>query len=129
MNNCPDMAARSNVRWVICTLLFFATTVNYVDRAVLGILKTTLDAALGWTEVDYGNIVTAFQLMYAAGYLFSGRLIDRIGVRSGFSVAVGWFLPSKNSYGRQRARQPFCGDGLPAPVPPACRWPPNGPGR
>ena len=93
MNNCPDMAARSNVRWVICTLLFFATTVNYVDRAVLGILKTTLDAALGWTEVDYGNIVTAFQLMYAAGYLFSGRLIDRIGVRSGFSVAVGlWSL-------------------------------------
>ena len=89
MNHSPDMAARSNVRWAICTLLFFATTVNYVDRAVLGILKKTLDADLGWTQVDYGNIVTAFQFMYAAGYLFAGRLIDRIGVRSGFSLAVG----------------------------------------
>lgn len=93
MEHNQDNAARTNIRWVICALLFFATTVNYVDRAVLGILKTTLDTELGWSEVDYGNIVTAFQLMYAAGYLFSGRLIDRIGVRAGFSLAVGlWSL-------------------------------------
>ena len=93
MNNSPDMAARTNIRWVICTLLFFATTVNYVDRAVLGILKKTLDESLHWTQVDYGNVVTAFQIMYALGYLFAGRLIDRIGTRSGFSLAVGlWSL-------------------------------------
>jgi len=59
MNNSPNMAARTNIRWVICTLLFFATTVNYVDRAVLGILKKTLDESLHWTQVDYGNVVTA----------------------------------------------------------------------
>jgi ACS family hexuronate transporter-like MFS transporter len=89
MDNDNANAARTNVRWAICALLFFATTINYIDRAVLGILKKTLDADLGWTPVDYGNIVTAFQLMYAAGYLFAGRLIDRIGTRAGFSLAVG----------------------------------------
>ncbi len=91
MNNRPDMTARTNVRWTICALLFFATTVNYVDRAVLGILKKTLDESLHWTQVDYGNVVTAFQIMYAAGYLFAGRLMDRIGVRAGFSFAVGFW--------------------------------------
>lgn len=75
-------------RWVICALLFFATTINYIDRGVIGILKPTLDQELGWTEVDYANIVTAFQVAYALGYLFNGALIDRIGVRFGYSLAV-----------------------------------------
>jgi hypothetical protein len=54
-------------RWVICALLFFATTINYVDRQVIGLLKPTLQAEFGWTEIDYANIVFAFQMAYAIG--------------------------------------------------------------
>ena len=79
---------RSQVRWTIVALLFFATTINYVDRAVLGILKPALEHDLGWTQIEYGWMVTAFQLTYAVGYVLAGRLIDRIGVRFGFLVAV-----------------------------------------
>jgi ACS family hexuronate transporter-like MFS transporter len=75
-------------RWTICGLLFFATTINYIDRAVLGVLKPLLDAELGWSQVDYGWMVTAFQLTYALGYAAGGRLMDRIGVRIGFALAV-----------------------------------------
>jgi ACS family hexuronate transporter-like MFS transporter len=72
-------------RWVICALLFFATTVNYVDRQVLGILSKDLKDAIGWTEVDYGNIVAAFSAAYAFGLLLAGRLMDRIGTRAGYA--------------------------------------------
>jgi len=83
----------SHYRWTICALLFFATTVNYVDRAVLGILKPVLEQAFGWTQIEYGNIVTAFQLAYALGYVFAGRVVDRIGVRLGFLSSVSlWSL-------------------------------------
>src|SRR6266849_4371404 len=75
-------------RWVICALLFFATTVNYVDRQVIGILKTTLQHDLGWNEIDYSNIVFAFQLAYAIGLLLVGRFMDWLGTRKGFSLAV-----------------------------------------
>ncbi len=78
----------THVRWGICALLFFATTINYIDRAVLGILKPMLEKDLGWTQIEYGWMVTAFQLTYALGYVFSGRLIDRIGVRLGFLFSV-----------------------------------------
>ena len=61
-------------RWVICALLFFATTVNYVDRQVLGILSKDLKEAIHWTDVDYGNIVAAFSAAYAFGLLLAGRL-------------------------------------------------------
>ncbi|MBI5396188.1 MAG: MFS transporter [Verrucomicrobia bacterium] len=81
-------AAAGGYRWIICALLFFATTVNYIDRAVLGVLKPLLDKELGWTQVDYGWMVTAFQLTYALGYVAGGRLMDRIGVRVGFTLAV-----------------------------------------
>jgi MFS family permease len=70
-------------RWIICTLLFFATTVNYIDRAVLSILKPALERELGWTQIGYGWMVTAFQLTYALGYVLAGRLIDRIGGMAG----------------------------------------------
>jgi len=83
----PD-SRRTNYRWAVVGLLFFAVTVNYIDRAVLGVLKPLLDTELGWTQKDYGWIVTAFQASYAAGYLLSGRLFDRIGVRAGFLLAV-----------------------------------------
>jgi len=78
----------SHQRWLICALLFFAATVNYMDRQVIGLLKPTLQAQLGWTEVGYSNIVLAFQFAYAFGLLFVGKIIDRLGTRKGFSLAV-----------------------------------------
>jgi ACS family hexuronate transporter-like MFS transporter len=78
----------TNIRWVVVALLFFATVINYVDRSVLGILKPVLEKELGWNQVDYGWIVTAFQVTYAAGYALGGRLFDTIGVRFGYLLAV-----------------------------------------
>ncbi len=75
-------------RWTVCALLFFATTINYVDRQVIGILKPVLETEFGWSEIDYANIVFWFQVAYAIGLLGVGRLIDRIGVRWGYAVAV-----------------------------------------
>lgn len=75
-------------RWVIVSLLFFATTINYIDRQVLGILAPVLQKEIGWNEIEYGYIVTAFQLAYAIGLLFAGRLIDRIGTKLGFAIAI-----------------------------------------
>lgn len=78
-------------RWKICALLFFAATINYIDRQVLGILAPELQHSIGWNEAQYGYIVTAFQAAYAAAYLFSGRLMDRIGVRTGYSIAIAFW--------------------------------------
>lgn len=75
-------------RWSICALLFFATTINYVDRQVIGLLKPTLQGQFGWTEIDYSNIVFAFQIAYAIGLLGVGWVMDTLGVRKGFSIAV-----------------------------------------
>jgi MFS transporter, ACS family, hexuronate transporter len=75
-------------RWVICTLLFFAATVNYIDRQVIGILKPTLAAEFGWSELDYSWIVFAFQTAYAIGLLFVGKLMDKIGTKIGFAIAI-----------------------------------------
>ncbi len=78
-------------RWTICALLFFATTVNYADRQILGILAPTLQKEIGWSEAQYGLIVTAFQGAYAIGLLGIGRLIDRVGTRLGYPLALGWW--------------------------------------
>lgn len=75
-------------RWIICALLFLAATINYIDRQVIGILKPTLQQEFGWTELDYGDIVLAFQLAYGIGFVFAGRLMDRLGTRLGFSLAI-----------------------------------------
>jgi ACS family hexuronate transporter-like MFS transporter len=84
---------RSGFRWTICALLFAATTINYVDRQVIGILAPTLQRELGWTEVQYGQIVSWFSLAYGIGFLGMGRLLDRIGVRKGFAISiVAWSL-------------------------------------
>lgn len=76
------------MRWSICALLFFATTINYIDRQVLGILSKDLQSALHWTEIDYGNIVASFNAMYAIGLLVVGRLIDRFGTKLGYAGAL-----------------------------------------
>src|SRR6202165_6282362 len=77
-----------HLRWYICGLLFFATTVNYIDRQILGLLKPVLEKDLGWREADYGWIVFAFQFAYALMMPFAGRLIDRLGTRIGYLLAV-----------------------------------------
>ncbi|MFL6351081.1 MAG: MFS transporter [Bryobacteraceae bacterium] len=82
-------------RWYICGLLFYATTVNYMDRTVLGILKPTIAGELHWTDTEYGLINSAFQLGYAVMMPLAGRLIDTIGIRVGYSAAVlFWSLAS-----------------------------------
>lgn len=82
-------------RWVICALLFLGVTKNYMDRQVLGVLKGPLQHDLGWNDIDYGNLVFAFQAAYALGLLFVGRLIDRLGTRLGYALAmVFWSLAS-----------------------------------
>jgi ACS family hexuronate transporter-like MFS transporter len=81
-------AAVGYQRWVICALLFFAATINYIDRQVIGLLKPTLQTQFGWSEIDYADIVFAFQLAYAIGLLMAGRLIDRLGARTGFALAI-----------------------------------------
>lgn len=75
-------------RWTIVALLFFATTVNYIDRTMLGLLAPSLETELGWNENDYGNIVTAFQAAYALGFLLMGWLIDRFGPKVGYGLAI-----------------------------------------
>jgi MFS transporter, ACS family, hexuronate transporter len=75
-------------RWTICSLVFFATTINYLDRAVISLLKGTLEKEFSWTETDYSNIVIIFQLMYALGMLGAGRLIDKLGTRIGYALAT-----------------------------------------
>jgi MFS transporter, ACS family, hexuronate transporter len=75
-------------RWTICALLFVGTTINYIDRQVLGILAPLLQSEINWTESEYGWIVTAFQVMYAVGFLVFGWFIDKYGTRIGYSVSI-----------------------------------------
>ena len=77
-----------NYRWTICALIFFATTVNYLDRQVIGILKPLLETDLGIGEKAYSHIIMAFQMLYAFGMVISGRIIDKFGTKTGYSVAV-----------------------------------------
>jgi ACS family hexuronate transporter-like MFS transporter len=92
-------------RWVICALLFFATTVNYVDRQVLGILSKELKDTIHWTEVDYGNIVASFNAAYAFGLLIAGRLMDKLGTKVGYTLALVWW--SIAAMGHALARTPL----------------------
>lgn len=92
-------------RWTVVALLFFATTVNYLDRQVIGLLKPTLESAFSWSETDYANIVMAFSAAYATGMLLFGRVIDRIGTKKGFIVSlVAW---SVAAIGHAFARSTF----------------------
>lgn len=77
-----------NYRWRICGLLFFATTINYIDRQVISILAPELQEIFNWTEKDYGYIIMCFQIAYALGLLFTGRFLDKFGVKIGYSLAI-----------------------------------------
>ncbi len=82
----PSTAGR--YRWVIVAMLFAACTINYIDRQMIGVLKPTLTKELGWSESDYGNIVFYFQLAYAVAYLGFGKIMDVLGARLGYAIAV-----------------------------------------
>jgi MFS transporter, ACS family, hexuronate transporter len=75
-------------RWTICALVFFATTVNYLDRQVLSLLQPNLEEIFGWTNTDYANITAMFQFTYAISMLFAGRIVDKLGTKWGFSWAI-----------------------------------------
>ncbi len=84
----PMTPPASRYRWVIVALLFAACTINYVDRQMIGILKPTLSKELGWSETQYADIVFYFQLAYAAAYVVFGKIVDALGARLGYAVAV-----------------------------------------
>lgn len=92
-------------RWIICALLFLATTLNYMDRQVLGILAAPLQKEIGWSESEYGLIVTAFSAAYAVGQIGFGRVIDLIGTRLGYAIAIVWWSIAAALHGV--ARSPF----------------------
>lgn len=77
-----------NYRWLIVTLLFLGTVINYLDRQIIGLLKPSLEMEFQWTETDFGKIMSAFSFAYAIGLLLSGRFIDKVGTKLGYSVAV-----------------------------------------
>lgn len=88
-----DAGRPGRVRWTICAMLFAATSINYMDRQVIGLLKPTLEYSIGITELNYGYIVAAFQVAYAVGLVGAGRLVDRLGIRTGYSLFMGvWSL-------------------------------------
>src|SRR6202162_4099433 len=126
---------KGRFRWVICGLLFFGVTKNYMDRQVLGVLKGPLQHEFGWNEIDYGNLVFTFQAAYALGMIFVGRLVDRLGTRIGYAVAmVFWSLASMGhaiafslpSFAAARAALGFGEAGVfPASIKCVAEWFPN----
>jgi ACS family hexuronate transporter-like MFS transporter len=85
----PSRPQTSHARWTVCALLFAATSINYMDRQVLGILASTLQHSIGWTEAQYGYIVSAFQFAYAVGLILAGQMVDRFGTRIGYAIVMG----------------------------------------
>ena len=83
----PDSKIK-NYRWIIVSLLFFATTINYIDRQIIGLLKPMLEIEFDWTETDFAHIVMAFTAAYAIGLLLLGRLIDKIGTKLGYTLII-----------------------------------------
>ncbi len=89
----PGIAGQSSYRWVVCALLFFATTINYVDRQILSLLKETLDREIGWNNEQFGWVNSAFQLAYGVGLLGFGWFVDRFGTKVGYAVSIAaWSL-------------------------------------
>src|SRR5438309_1566985 len=93
MNDETRESVMGHYRWVICTLLFFATTVNYIDRQILSLLKETLDRELHWTNEQFGQVNAVFQASYAIGLLLFGPFIDRFGTKIGYATSIAaWSL-------------------------------------
>jgi MFS transporter, ACS family, hexuronate transporter len=92
-------------RWVICSLLFFATTINYIDRSVMGILKATLQREIGWNEAEYGIITAAFTAAYTFGAMFFGKIIDKYGTKIGYHISV--FIWSIAAMSHALTKTPF----------------------
>lgn len=121
-----------NYRWTICSLLFIATTINYLDRSVISLLKPTLEQEFKWSETDYANIVIAFQLSYAIGMLSVGRLIDKIGTKLGYAISVflwslaamghGWVQSTFGFFIARAALGISEAGNLPAAVKSAAEW-------
>lgn len=99
-----NITAAPRFRWTVVALLFAATTINYIDRQVLGLLAPVLERDIGWSEAEYGLVVTSFSAAYAIGLLVFGRFIDRIGTRAGFLVAVSvWSVAAMAHAGARSA--------------------------
>ncbi len=121
-----------NYRWVVVALLFFATTINYLDRQIIGLLKPTLEKQLHWTEVDYSYIVMAFTASYAVGLLLFGNFIDKIGTKLGYTISlIVWSLAAmghaivKSTFGFGVARSALgLGEGgnFPAAIKVVAEW-------
>ncbi len=99
------MKKTTNYRWTICALVFFATTINYLDRQVISVLKPILETEIGLTEIEYGYIVMAFQIAYAIGMIIAGRIIDSIGTKLGYALSL--LLWSISAMLHAFARTPF----------------------
>ncbi len=88
-----DAKPRGNVRWIICAMLFVATSINYIDRQVLGILAPALQHTIGWTDLQYSYMIGGFQFAYALGLILAGRMVDKLGTRIGYAIIMGvWSL-------------------------------------
>ena len=102
-NSTPEIAAAAErvgrYRWVIVAMLFAATAINYIDRQMIGVLKPTLQAEFGWTESDFANIIFCFQLAYAIGYIGFGKVVDVVGARLGYGVAIAIWTISHMAHG------------------------------
>lgn len=95
----PSVSIIGNYRWTICSLVFFATTINYLDRQVISLLKPTLEKQFNWDENDYANIVIAFQLAYSIGMLFAGRFIDKVGTKMGYAISLALWCTASMLHG------------------------------
>jgi ACS family hexuronate transporter-like MFS transporter len=94
-------------RWVICALIFAATVINYIDRQMIGVLKPTLQQEFGWSEVTYGDIIFWFQAAYALGFVAFGRLMDRLGTRLGYALAMTLWTLASVAHGAARSAVSF----------------------
>jgi len=102
----PDLKV-PHLRWIVCALLFAASTINYVDRQAMSVLKPHLQDALHWSESDYGWIVFAFQLAYALMFTFAGRAMDWLGTRIGYAISITWWSAAAAAHALARGALSF----------------------
>lgn len=103
----PNLKAGGGIRWTVCALLFAATSINYMDRQVLAILAPLLQTKIGWTEAQYGYIVSAFTTAYALGLILAGWLVDKLGTRMGYAIIMGVWTVAAMSHALARSALGF----------------------